>query len=121
ADRRFGDLAAELAGMKLEAIVAIGSAAAVAAKKATATIPIVMVDVSSPERLGLIATLARPGGNVTGLTNMLGDVGPKYLELIKQALPDRTRIATLWNPDNPASAATARRAPEAYKAVGLEL
>jgi putative tryptophan/tyrosine transport system substrate-binding protein len=121
ADRRFAELAAELAGLKLHAIVAIGSAAAVAAKKATATIPIVMVDVSSPERLGLIATLARPGGNVTGLTNMLGDIGPKYLELIKQALPDRTRVATLWNPDNPASAASVRGSPQVYKAVGLEI
>ena len=119
-DDRFPAFAAEIAAMKVDAIVAVGSAATLAAKRATETIPIVMSDVSSPEQLGLVATLARPGGNVTGISNMLSEIGGKISELTREALPGRPRIAIFWNPDNPASAASIKTAPRALTSLGQE-
>ena len=100
---RLRGMAAELVGLKLDALVAISPQSARAAKSATSTIPIVMVAVDDPVGAGLVASLARPGGNATGLA---WDVSPellsgKTLQLLKQALPRSTRVAILWNLDNP--------------------
>jgi putative tryptophan/tyrosine transport system substrate-binding protein len=92
-------LAAELVRLGVDVIVAINTPAAQAAKAATRTIPIVFTWVVDP--LSLVASLARPGGNVTGLTSLSGDLGPKRLELLKQTLPGLTRVALLWNAGNP--------------------
>jgi putative tryptophan/tyrosine transport system substrate-binding protein len=95
------DLASELVGSKVDVIVATYPAAAFAAKRATTTIPIVMVHTPDPVQLGLVASLARPGGNVTGLTSLSADLSTKQLELLKEAVPLASRVAVLWNPDNP--------------------
>ena len=98
---RVDDLAVELARLNVDVIVATHPAAVFAAKKATATIPIIMVHTPDPVQLGLVATLARPGGNITGLTSLSVDLTLKQLELLKEAVPRASRIAILWNPDNP--------------------
>jgi putative ABC transport system substrate-binding protein len=90
---RYPDLAAELVRLKVDVIVADTTGTALAAKKATGTIPIVMTISSDPVGDGLIASLARPGGNVTGLTNIAGELGGKLLELLKEIVPSLTRVA----------------------------
>ena len=96
---RLPGLAAELVRLDVDVIVAINTPASQAAKAATRTIPIVFTWVVDP--LSLVASLARPGGNVTGLTTMSGDLSPKRLELLKQTLPGLSRVAVLWNAGNP--------------------
>jgi len=95
-NERFADFAAEFVRLNVDLIVAVGNPAAQAAKKATNTIPIVMTFSNSPDQVGLVASLARPGGNVTGLTN---DTGPeivgKMLQLLKETVPTISRVATL--------------------------
>jgi ABC-type uncharacterized transport system substrate-binding protein len=95
-NERFADFAAEFVRLNVDLIVAVGNPAAQAAKKATNTIPIVMAFSNSPDQVGLVASLARPGGNVTGLTN---DTGPeivgKMLQLLKETVPTISRVATL--------------------------
>jgi putative ABC transport system substrate-binding protein len=98
---RLPDLAAELVGLKVDIIVAVVTQAALAAKKATGTVPIVMVGVSDPVGAGLVASLARPGGNVTGTSAVAADVVGKQLELLQEMLPKASRISALWNPANP--------------------
>jgi putative ABC transport system substrate-binding protein len=94
-------VALELVHLKVDVIVAAFPAAVLSAKRATATIPIVMMNTPDPVQLGLVASLARPGGNVTGLTTLTVDVSIKQLELLKEAVPRASRVALLWNPDNP--------------------
>ncbi len=97
------DQVAELVSLKVDIIVADGTGASLAAKKATSTIPIVMTSSSDPVGTGLIASLARPGGNVTGLTSVTGELGGKLLELLKEIVPRLTRVAiALPGPDSPA-------------------
>jgi putative ABC transport system substrate-binding protein len=98
---RLDDLAADLVRLNVDVIVAIVPAAVFAAKKATASIPIVMVNTPDPVQLGLVASLSRPGGNVTGTTSLTTDLSIKQLELLKEAVPYATRVAVLWNPSNP--------------------
>ena len=91
--------------MKVDLIVTGSSAAVRAAKQATSTIPIVMVGTGSPERQGLIASLDRPGGNVTGMSSQLGgELSGKMFQLLKEALPQLSKVAVIWNPDNLGSA-----------------
>ena len=97
---RLPDLAAELVALKVDVLVAVVTHAALAAKKATATIPIVMVGVSDPVGVGLVASLARPGGNVTGTSSLAANVVGKQLESLREMLPKASRVATLWNPAN---------------------
>jgi len=94
-------VASDLVRRKVDVIVATHPAAVLAAKRATTTIPIVMVNTPDPVDLGLVATLARPGGNITGTTSLSVDLSVKQLEILKEAIPGATRIAVLWNPDNP--------------------
>jgi putative ABC transport system substrate-binding protein len=100
---RFPDLAAELVNLKVDVIVTRGTPAALAAKKTTATIPIVMAANGDPLGSGLIASLARPGGNVTGLSSLVLDLYSKRVELLRDMFPALTRIANLFNPDSPIS------------------
>src|SRR5262245_23830982 len=98
---RFPELIAELIQLKVDIIVTGGGPQTRAAKQATTTIPIVMVNVGNPVGSGLVASLARPGGNVTGLTTVTRDLDGKRLELLKEAVPKASRVAVLWNPDAP--------------------
>jgi ABC-type uncharacterized transport system substrate-binding protein len=92
---RYADLAAELVRLNVDIIVTDSVGRAVAAKKATGTIPIVMTGLTDPTGTGLVASLARPGGNVTGLTNISGELGGKQLELLKETVPKLNRVAIL--------------------------
>jgi putative ABC transport system substrate-binding protein len=94
-------LAEELLATKVEVIVAVNTPAAKAVKKATQTVPVVMMRVADPVKSGLVASLARPGGNVTGLSFMPDALGPKGVELLHQILPKITRMAALYRGDNP--------------------
>jgi putative ABC transport system substrate-binding protein len=102
---RASELAAELVRLKADIIVVAGGIIWIrAAKNATKTIPIIMVGAGNdPVEAGLIESLARPGGNVTGLTNLSGKLGPKRLELLKEAVPKIARVAVLYEPATPAN------------------
>jgi putative ABC transport system substrate-binding protein len=114
-------LAAELAGLKVNVIVAAGTQASLAAKKATATIPVVMVGVADPVGSGLVASLARPGGNVTGTSTVATDVVGKQLALLRELRPGVSRVAILWNPANPAFDQQLREAKAAATKLGIGL
>jgi putative ABC transport system substrate-binding protein len=98
---RLPALAAELIHSGVDAILAVNTPGARAAIEATKTIPIVMTAIGDPVGLGLVTNLARPGGNVTGLSNMSGDLAGKRLELLKEAVPAARRIAVMMHPDEP--------------------
>jgi putative ABC transport system substrate-binding protein len=118
---RFPALAADLVRSKVNVIIAVGGAATQAAQQATRTIPIVMSLVNDPLGSGLVTSLARPGGNVTGLTIMSPDLVGKQLELLKEVVPKLSPVAVLRNPDNPASAAQLREAEAAARVLGVRL
>jgi len=99
-EERLADIAAELVHRKVDLIFTQGTPATKAAMQATKTIPIVMTNVSDPVGAGLVGSLAHPGGNVTGLTNVLSDLGGKQLELLKEVSPKVSRVAALWDPGN---------------------
>ena len=103
-DERLVNLAVELVGLKVDIIRTRGTPATQAAMKATKAIPIVMTNVSDPLGAGLVNSLAHPGGNVTGLTNVLSDLGGKQLELLKETFPKLSRVAVLWDPANAGNA-----------------
>jgi putative ABC transport system substrate-binding protein len=115
---RLPDLAAELVGLKVDVIVAGGTPAARAAKEATTTIPIVMSG-GDPVRAGIVASLARPGGNVTGLSDATVDVSTKRLELLKEVVPKLSRVAILWNPANPTNPLQLKDTLTAAPALGM--
>jgi ABC-type uncharacterized transport system substrate-binding protein len=117
----FPDLAAELVRLQVEVIVAQGTPAALAAKHATTMIPVVMVGVGDPVGSGLVASLARPGGNITGLSNLSTDLVGKQLEFLKEVLPAVSRVAVLWHPANPAHALMVRAADVAAQTLGVQL
>ena len=95
-NERLPELAADLVRQKVDLIVASGGPAALAAKGATTTIPIVMVNLSDPVGQGLVGSLARPGGNVTGLSFLAGELGTKRLEVLKDSVPNLARVGLLW-------------------------
>ena len=96
-------LAAELVGLKIDVLVAVTTNAALAAKKTTGTIPIVFMGVTDPISTGLAESLARPGGNSTGITNVAAILAGKRLEFLKETVPGVTRVAVLWDPHAPGS------------------
>ena len=98
---RLPELAAELVRLNVDVIVARGTLGPLAAKRATSTIPIVMTAAGDPLGSGLVASLARPDGNVTGMSLMVPELGGKRLELLKELLPRLSRVAVLWNAANP--------------------
>jgi putative tryptophan/tyrosine transport system substrate-binding protein len=121
---RFPELAAELVRLQVDVIVAAGGGRLPrAAKNATKTIPIVMTGLGAdPVEAGLVESLARPGGNVTGITNLSRELGGKRLELLKEAVPKLARVAGLYDPANPGSAHEVKEdLPVAARALGLTL
>jgi putative tryptophan/tyrosine transport system substrate-binding protein len=116
-------LAADLVRRHVRVIAAPGTTpAALAARQATTTIPIVVFMAGDPVALGLVATLSRPGGNVTGTTSLGGELAPKRLELLRELMPHAKAVALLVNPTNPALAeSTERAAQAAAQGFGLEL
>jgi putative ABC transport system substrate-binding protein len=119
---RLPGLAAELVRLKVDVIVTLGTPPSVAAKQATQTIPIVMVSAADPVRLGLVASLARPGGNVTGTSyDVELEVFGKQLELFKEMLPGLRRVAILSNAGNPTQEIAAGKVKVAAQSLGLQL
>jgi putative ABC transport system substrate-binding protein len=119
---RLPGMAAELVTLKVDVIVAQGRPAVVAAKTATRTIPIVIAPASSDAvATGLISSLARPGGNVTGLTDELGQLSAKRMELLKEAIPTATRIAVLWNANDPGMLLRYRAIEHAARILNVEV
>ncbi|MFQ5946767.1 MAG: ABC transporter substrate binding protein [Anaerolineae bacterium] len=100
-DERLPELAADLVRLKVDVIVTLGTPAIRAAKQATRTIPIAMIAEGDPVRAGLVTSLARPGGNITGLTALVPELSGKRLELLKEAVPGLRRVGVLWNPAHP--------------------
>ena len=117
---RFDELAAELVKQKVDLILTRGTPATLAARRATATIPIVMAAVADPVESKLAGSLARPGGNVTGLTTASAELVPKRLELLKALVPKMTRVAAYANLANVAAASTWKEIETAARAMGLE-
>ena len=121
-DDRLPDLAAELVELKVDLILASGTPASFAARDATATIPIVMGSVAAdPVETGLIASLARPGGNITGMTSISAQLTAKRLQLLKETVPGLARVGVFWNPPNPTYGPVLRELEEAAQTLGLEL
>ena len=116
---RLPEMAAQLVQLKVDVLMAGNSAAVQALKNATSTIPIVMVGTNNPVALGLVASLARPGGNITGLSG-LGDLGPKRLELLKEVVPGLTRVTMLSNLGNPSIVRVVQESQAAAKTLGVE-
>jgi putative tryptophan/tyrosine transport system substrate-binding protein len=118
---RLPALAAELVGLKVDVIVTEGPPAPEAAKQATNTIPIVFAVAGDPVAQGLVASLARPGGNITGLANLAPEVVGKQLELLREVVPKISRVAVLQNPSNPAHPFVLRQAEGAARLLGVQL
>jgi putative ABC transport system substrate-binding protein len=118
---RLPELAAELVRLNVDVIVATGTLGPLAAKRATSTIPIVMTAAGDPLGSGLVASLARPGGNVTGMSLMVPDLGGKRLELLKELLPRLSRVAVLWNAANPYPAIVFKETQAAGRTLGIEV
>src|SRR5436309_9332728 len=114
-------LAAELVRVKVDVIVTYTTPATQAAKQATGTIPIVVATVIDPVTAGLVASLAHPGGNVTGLSQMVPDLVGKQLELLKEVTPKISRVALLSNPANPAHALAIQAVKVAARSLGVHL
>ena len=117
---RNADLAAELVRLKVNIIIADGTGPSLAAKKATSTIPIVMTSATDPVGTGLVASLARPGGNLTGLTSVSGELGGKWLELLKEIVPRLNRVAIL-RPTGPANDLFIKATEVPARALGVQL
>ncbi len=118
---RLPGLARELVALKVDVIVALTLPASVAAREATAEIPIVMVEAGNPVGAGLIESPARPGGNVTGTTSMLPDLGGKLVELLHQVVPSARSVAYLGNPTNAGFLQARPDAANAARRLGLDL
>src|SRR3990172_5057180 len=114
-------LAAELVRLKVDVVFAGSTPAALAAKNATATTPVVMVMGGDPVASGLVASLARPGGNLTGVTALYQELSAKRLDLLKEAVPGVTRVAVLSNPAFPDSGPSVKGVESAARALGVQL
>jgi putative ABC transport system substrate-binding protein len=118
---QLAEIAAELVRLKVDVIFAIGTDAALAAKRATASIPIVFPVTGDPISTGLVASFARPGGNVTGLSNQARDLGAKRLEMLREVFPAARKVGLLANAAYAASAAEMSDVQEAGSTLGLEI
>ena len=119
-DDRFPGLARELLALKVDVIVTRGTPAAKAVKNATSTVPVVMMASGDPVGVGLVTSLARPGGNITGLSAIVGELSPKRLELIKEIVPGLARIAVLANTSNDAVRRDWARIETAARSLGVQ-
>ena len=117
---RFVEIATEFVQLKVDVIVATTTPATIAAKQATSVIPIVFTNANDPVGLGLVASLARPGGNVTGVSNQLGDTASKRLELLREVAPGLRRLAILANVGNPGAMLDMREVQATVRMLGLE-
>ena len=120
-DERFAEIAAEFVRLKVGVIVTWGTPTAIAAKQATSVIPIVVAAMGNPVGAGIVASLAQPGGNVTGLSGMVSDLASKRLELLREVVPSLRRLAVLANIGNPAVVLELREVQSAAGALGLEV
>jgi putative tryptophan/tyrosine transport system substrate-binding protein len=120
-DERLPELAAELAALRMDVILGSGTVAAIAAKQATSTIPIVMGATAAPVQTGLVESLARPGGNVTGIGLMLPDTAGKRLELLKETIPGLSRVAVLLNETSPVHVILEREIEAAAQVLGITI
>jgi putative ABC transport system substrate-binding protein len=118
---RLPELAADLVRLNVDVIVAGGTLAPLAAKRATSTIPIVMASAGDPLGSGLVASLSRPGGNVTGMSLMAPDLGGKRLELLRDILPGLARVAVLWDAANPYTTIGFKETEAAARTLGVEV
>jgi putative ABC transport system substrate-binding protein len=109
----------ELINSNVDVIVAYGTAATIVARRATSTIPIVMVSVGDPVGSGLIASLARPGGNITGLTNIAVELSAKLMELFAELVPGMKRVGVIHNPNNPAHTMALRETEDAIRKLNM--
>jgi len=119
-DKRFGDLAAELVRLKVDLILTRGTPAALAAKHATGAIPVVITGVGDPVAQGIVASLARPGGNITGLSATVTEIYPKRVELLRELVPKAARIAGLFNMGNPAIPLQWKQVEMAAHSLGVQ-
>jgi putative ABC transport system substrate-binding protein len=110
-----------MVGLKVDLIVAFGAPAAEAAKEATSTIPIVIVNAGDPVGIGLIASLARPGGNISGISDQATELSAKRLELLKEAMPNASNIAVLWNAGDRAMTLRYREIEKAARVLGVTI
>jgi putative tryptophan/tyrosine transport system substrate-binding protein len=115
------NLAAELVRLKVDVIVAAGPPVIIVAQKATTTIPIVIVTSIDPVDAGFVKSLALPGGNITGISNLSGEVGPKHLEMLLTIVPKLARVAVLVNPANPAHATMLKAVQAAAQKVSVKV
>jgi putative ABC transport system substrate-binding protein len=113
-------VATELVRSGVDLIVAWTTLAVIAASRATATIPIVMVSVADPIGSGVVAELARPGGNITGVSNMAPELSGKIVQLLVEIVPGLRRVGVVRNPSNPSNTASLRETAEAIRALGLQ-
>jgi putative ABC transport system substrate-binding protein len=118
---RLPDLAAELVRLKMDVIVTEAAVATLAAQKGTSTIPIVMANVGDPVGTGVVKSLARPGGNTTGLSNMVSELVPKHLELLLSIVPKVSRVAFLWNSANSSQLIALKSVQAAAQKVGVKI
>jgi len=118
---RLPELAQELLGLKVDVIVTANDVVTAAVKRETQTIPIVMANSIDPVGTGFVASLARPGGNITGLSNISSELSGKRLELLKEAVPGLSRVALLWNPDVRGAVLDYKETEAAARSQRLEL
>jgi putative tryptophan/tyrosine transport system substrate-binding protein len=116
---RFPEIIAEFVRLKVDVIISSSTPAVKAAKEATSTIPIVMAGLNDPVGAGLVASLSRPGGNVTGLTNIFTELSAKRLELLKETVPGVARVAVLWNSNHPGQPLAFKQTQVAAQALGV--
>ncbi|HVE49837.1 MAG TPA: ABC transporter substrate-binding protein [Casimicrobiaceae bacterium] len=118
---RIAGMADELVRMNVDVLLALGPPVALAAQKATATIPIVFVVSADPVKIGLVKSLSRPGGSITGISNLGGELTRKHLELLRDAMPKLSRVALLVNPANAAHPEMARELQRHAQNVGVAI
>src|SRR5262247_3757134 len=119
--QRLGALANNLAELKVDVILALNTPSVQAAKKATVTIPIVMTQIADPLKSGLVTSLSRPGGNVTGMSFNVEELSGKGLALLREAFPSLSRVAVLWYAPNPGADNAVSAIKAASRELGLEL
>jgi len=120
-DERFAEIAAEFVRLKVDVIVTWGTASTIAAKQATSVIPVVAAAMGDPLGTGIVASLARPGGNITGLSSLSPDLAGKRLELLREVVPGLRRLAIMCNADNPTGVLAMTQVQTAAGTLGLQV